>query len=107
MTTAATDRMSKLQALLEKTPNDTFLLYGLALEVKKTGDLPKTIEHLKRVIEIDPGYCYAYHQMGLAYEAAGDLDGAKRSYRAGIAAAQDKGDTHAAGEIAAALEILE
>lgn len=107
MSTAATDRLVKLQAMLEKTPDDTFLIYGLALEHKKLNELPKAVELLNRVIELDKGYCYAYHQQGLAYESMGDLDSAKRSYRAGIQAAQDKGDSHAAGEIAAALEMLE
>ena len=101
------DRKSKLEAMLKATPNDTFLLYGLALEHKKLGDLPQAVSMLSRVIELDKGYCYAYHQQGLAYESMGDLDAAKRSYRAGIQAAQDKGDSHAAGEIAAALEMLD
>jgi Tfp pilus assembly protein PilF len=101
------DRLTKLTAMLEREPNDTFLIYGLALEHKKLGDLPQAVKLLARVIELDPGYSYAYHQQGLAYESMGDLDSAKRSYRAGIQAAQDKGDTHAAGEIAAALELLE
>jgi Tfp pilus assembly protein PilF len=107
MSTASTDRLAKLQAMLEKTPDDTFLLYGLALEHKKLHDYPKTVELLAKVIELDRGYCYAYHQQGLTYEVMGDLDAAKRSYRTGIQAAQDKGDNHAAGEIAAALDLLE
>ncbi len=35
----AEDRLHKLEALLEKQPKDTFLLYALALECKKAGDL--------------------------------------------------------------------
>lgn len=93
--------------MLEKTPDDTFLLYGIALEHKKLNELPKAVELLRRVIELDKGYCYAYHQQGLTYEAMGDIDSAKHSYRAGIQAAQDKGDSHAASEIAAALELLD
>jgi Flp pilus assembly protein TadD len=107
MATVPTDRLAKLQSMLEKSPSDTFLLYGIALEHKKQGDLSKAVELLSRVIEIDKGYCYAYHQRGLAYEAMGDVDAAKRSYRDGIQAAQDKGDSHAAGEITGALELLE
>jgi Tfp pilus assembly protein PilF len=99
--------MSQLRKLLERDPNDTFLIYGLALEYKKAGDLPTAIEHLDRVIALDPGYCYAYHQKGLSFEQAGDLEAARHAYRDGIAAARTKGDEHARGEIEAALKEVE
>ena len=99
-------RMLQLRKLLEKEPKDPFLLYGIALEYKKAGDLPAAIEHLDRVITLDPGYCYAYHQKGLAYEQAGDVEAAKRAYRDGIEAARKKGDLHAAQEIEGALNML-
>jgi tetratricopeptide (TPR) repeat protein len=98
-----TPRLEQLLKLLEREPNDTFLIYGLALEHKNAGDLPKAIELLNRVIQLDGGYCYAYHQKGLAYEKAGDIEAAKQAYRDGIAAAVRKGDSHAKGEIEAAL----
>lgn len=104
---AHTERLAKLQQLLEKSPGDTFLLYGIALEYKKGGDLPKALEHLDRVIQLDWGYCYAYHQKGLTYEALGDTDAAKQAYQAGIDAATRKGDAHARDEIAAALSMIE
>ena len=99
--------MQQLLAMLEREPNDPFLLYGIALEHKKSGDVKAAIEHLDRVIAIDPNYFYAYYQRGLAFEAAGDLDAAKRSYREGISAARKGGDEHAAGEIEAALAMIE
>ena len=83
------------------------MLYGIALECKKAGDLPAAIEHLDRVIALDPGYCYAYHQKGLTYESAGDTESARSAYRAGIDAAKQKGDAHAQGEIEAALSMIE
>ena len=58
------------------------------------------------VIQLDPGYCYAYHQKGLAHENTGDTDAARQAYREGISAATRKGDLHAKGEIEAALEML-
>ena len=33
-----TDRMQKLQSMLQRDPNDTFLLYAIALEHKKAGE---------------------------------------------------------------------
>ncbi len=99
-------RMSKLQAMLQKQPNDTFLLYGLAMEYKKAGDPASAVEHFDRVIALDPGYCYAYHQKGQTFEASGNREAARQAYRDGIAAATTKGDLHAREEITAALEML-
>ena len=101
-----TPRMQQLRRMLEREPNDTFLLYGLALEYKKTNDTKNAIEYLNRVIQLDPGYCYAYHQQGLIFESVGDLDSARRAYRAGIESAKNKGDAHARGEIEAALSMI-
>jgi tetratricopeptide (TPR) repeat protein len=101
------DRLAKLQQMLSREPNDTFLLYGIALEHKKLNDPKRAIEYLDRVIGLDPGYCYAYHQKGLVHESFGDLGAAKQSYRDGIEAARRKGDAHAQGEIEAALAMIE
>jgi tetratricopeptide (TPR) repeat protein len=104
---AETARMAQLRRLLEKSPRDPFLIYGLGMELKKVGDAAGAIEHFNRTLEIDPGYAYAYYQKGQVQEAAGDAEAAKRTYRDGIEAAKKKGDAHAAGEIEAALSLLE
>jgi Tfp pilus assembly protein PilF len=103
----ASDRLRQLQQMLEKSPRDTFLLYGIAMEHKKAGEVAPALENFDRVIELDPGYCYAYHQRGLLHESAGDVEAAKRSYREGVEAARRKGDAHAQGEIQAALDMVE
>lgn len=101
------ERMRKLQSMLEKQPEDTFLLYGVALEYRKADDSVRAIEYLDRVLRLDPGYCYAYHQKGLVYESLGDMENARKSYRDGIAAARGKGDAHAESEISGALAMIE
>ena len=100
-------RMQQLRRLLEKSPRDPFLVYGLAMEFKKLGDAASAIEHFDRTIEIDAAYAYAYYQKGQVQESTGEVESAKRTYRAGIEAAKLKGDAHAAGEIEAALAVLE
>src|SRR4051794_39877315 len=100
-------RMQQLRRLLEKSPRDPFIVYGLGMEFKKAGDAARAVEHFDRTIEIDPGYAYAYYQKGQVEESTGDVESAKRTYRAGIEAAQKKGDAHAAGEIEGALSMLE
>jgi len=101
------ERLVQLEKMLAKEPNDTFLLYGIALEFKKASDPQRALEFLKRVIALDEGYCYAYHQMGLIHESLDDMDAARQAYRAGVEAARRKGDAHALGEIESALMMIE
>ncbi len=103
----ATDRLRQLQQMLERNPQDTFLLYGIAMEHKKAGEVGPALEYFDRVIQLDPGYCYAYHQRGLLHESTGDAEAARRSYREGVEAARLKGDAHAQGEIQAALDMVD
>jgi tetratricopeptide (TPR) repeat protein len=103
----AEDRLSKLEGMLAKSPGDTFLLYAMGMEYKKRGDSRAAIEMFDKTIQHDWGYCYAYHQKGMILESTGDAAGAKQAYRAGIDAAERKGDLHAKEEIAAALSMIE
>jgi tetratricopeptide (TPR) repeat protein len=101
------DRLAKLQAMLEKQPADPFLLYGIALEHKNSGNHPEALAYLTKTISADPAYCYAYFQQGQIHEAAGDPEAAKTAYRTGIAAATKKGDAHAKSELEGALSMLD
>jgi tetratricopeptide (TPR) repeat protein len=92
--------------MLERQPRDPFLLYGIAMEYKKQGDLPKALEFLGRTIEVDPNYCYAYYQQGQVHEQSGDVEAAKRAYVAGIDAAMRSGDEHARSELQGALDMI-
>lgn len=101
-----TDRLAKLQEMLQRTPKDAFLLYGIGLEYKKAGDVPHAVEFLNRAIEADPGYCYAYYQRAQVQEQAGQTDLARQSYQEGIAAAKRVGDAHALSELETALALI-
>lgn len=101
-----TPRMQQLRRMLERTPDDPFLLYGIALEYKKTNDFDNAIEYLDRALRADAGYCYAYFQKGQVLESRGDLEAARRIYREGIEAATRKGDEHARSEIEGALGMI-
>ena len=100
------DRLRQLQKMLERQPDDPFLLYGVAMEHKKAGDAAGALDYLRRVTQKDPNYCYAYYQRGLVHESQGDTEAARRAYHEGIDAANRAADAHAKGEIEAALEML-
>ena len=98
--------MRQLRQMLERQPDDPFLLYGVAMEHKKGGDAAAALDYLRRVTQKDPNYCYAYYQRGLVYESQGDTAAARSAYREGIEAADRAGDAHARSELEAALEML-
>ena len=104
--TTTTDRMTKLQHLLQKEPHDPFLLYAMALEYKKIGHYHQALLYLGRVMQQDGNYCVAYLQSGQVHELAGDLNAARDAYRTGVIAAKKKGDMHAAEEMQSALEAI-
>lgn len=106
MSTVTSEKLQQLFKLLEREPNDTFLLYGIGMEYKKLGDSGKAIEQFDHVIQADPNYCYAYYQKGQVLELTGQTDRAKQAYRDGITAARRSGDAHAEGELAAALDMI-
>ena len=101
------ERMKSLQAMLQKEPNDLFLLYAIALEHKKAAEFADALRYLAEVLKRDALYCVAYQQAAQVHEMAGDVEAAKISYRDGIAAATRKGDQHAREEMEAALGMLE
>jgi tetratricopeptide (TPR) repeat protein len=99
-------RLSQLLTMLEKEPNDAFLLYGVAMEHKKAGRLDEAIEYLDRTIAADALYCYAFYQKGQVQEQQGDTKAARQAYELGITAAMKKGDAHAKSELETALAML-
>ena len=101
------DKLQKLHAMLQKQPNDSFLLYGIALEHKKLNEPEKAIEFLDRTIATDPSYCYAYYQRGQILEMMGDVPGAVKAYNDGIDAAKRVADAHAQSELESALAMIQ
>jgi len=98
-----TPRQAQLRKLLERTPNDPFLVYALALEHKKAGELDEALATLSRVTELDADYAYAHFQRGQIYEGRDDLPAARSAYAAGVEAARRAGDAKGEGEIGGAL----
>jgi len=99
--------MEQLLKMLEKQPDDVFLLYAMAMEHKKSGRLSEALQTLQRVTQLDPNYSYAYFQQGLIFEQQGDPESAKRVYREGIDSANRKGDAHARSELEGQLSMIE
>ena len=98
--------IAQLKALLADAPNDTFLLYGLAIEHAKAGQTDEACTLYDRVIALDPHYCYAYYHKAKALEADDRVDEALQTVRAGAEAAKEANDAQAMNELAALLDEL-
>ncbi len=100
-------RLEQLLKMLDREPNDPFLLYGIALEHKKSGDTQAALQMLEKVVQADPGHGYAFFQRGQIHEMCGDLSAARQAYTDGITAATSSGDAHARSELEGALAMIQ
>lgn len=99
-------RRARIEAMLQSDPADTFLRYSLALELEKEGEHDRSLSMLGELAAESPPYVPAYFmaaQQLVRLERTGEARGA---LRAGIEAARQVGDAHAAGEMAEFLASL-
>ena len=93
------DRLSGLLELYKKDPDDSFVIYGIALEYKSKKKYSESENYFKILIEKDPNYVPAYMQFAILKEDINEISKAKELYTGGIKIAKQKGDTHAAQEM--------
>ena len=99
--------LERLQEFHARNPNDSFVLYGLAMELSKLDRSEEALDHFRKLVATDPGYVAAYQQAGMLLARTGRPEEAQSLLRAGIAAAARQGNSHAASEMQAALDELE
>jgi hypothetical protein len=90
-------RREQLEAMLAEDPTDQFLRYGLALELAASGEHERSLE-LHRGLQRER-YIPAFFMAGQQLTSLDRIDEARSVLRDGIAAADQSGDTHAAGEM--------
>lgn len=102
----AASRLEMIRQMLEQNPTDSFLLYGLANELKNSGQLEEAIRAYRDLMAKNPDYVAAYYHCGQTLENLGNPEEARATYDAGIAVARRIGDAHALSELQAARDIL-
>jgi tetratricopeptide (TPR) repeat protein len=102
----ASTRLDMLKSMVAQNPNDSFLRYGLAMEYRNGGELEAATAEFRALMAGAPDYVAAYYQAGQTLERMGRLEEAREAYKKGMEAAARKGDSHARGELAGALELL-
>jgi predicted Zn-dependent protease len=92
--------LDNLLKMLGAGRDDALLRYSLGNEYMKAGDAAAAVAHLQAALAHDAGYSAAWKLLGKALEETNAPAEALAAYRAGIAAAERKGDKQAAKEMA-------
>ena len=94
-----TSRLEKIQAMLVDEPNDVFLRYSLAMELRTTGETERSLEVLKVLTSETPPYVPAFFRSAQILADEERIEEARTFLRDGIEEARRQGDLHAAGEM--------
>ena len=100
-------RLAQLERLLAADPHDPFVLYGLAQEHAKAGNIAEALSFFDRCIAADTDYLYAYYHKAKVLADADRAPEAIAVLRAGIPRATARQDSKALSELRALLDSLE
>ena len=102
--------MSKRLAYLEKITADgsvdPFHWYCLAQEYRSLERNDEAAKTFDKLAEMAPDYVPMFLMAGQLFEKMGKIDDAKAWLDRGVAAAKNKGDSHALGELESARALL-
>jgi Flp pilus assembly protein TadD len=99
-------RLEILKSMVEQKPTDSFARYGLAMELRNTGDLEGAMREFHELRRINPDYSATYFHAGQTLERLGRIEEARALYQEGIEVTTRKGDMHARSELQGALDML-
>ena len=100
------NRREKIEAMLIDEPNDTFLRYSLALELRGEGEHEASIAKLMELTRDNPPYVPAYFMAAQQLVDIDQVDQARAMLREGIEQGRIQGDSHAAAEMADYLAMI-
>jgi len=95
-----------LTEVLKANPADAFARYGLAMAYSVGGRSDDALHEFAETIAHNPDYVPAYQMSAQELLKTGRADEARERLRAGLAACQRTGNTHAASEMSAMLDEL-
>ncbi len=92
-------RRQQIQEMLAEDPADAFLRYGLAMDYAGAGEFEEAARWFGDLLRDNPDYIAGYLQAAKVLHQLQRDDEARAVARKGVAAAREKGDEHAAGEL--------
>lgn len=93
------DRLRKLLDMLEEDPNSDFLLFAVAKEYEKIGNIAKSEEYYLRLKAHHPYYVGLYYHLAELYKQKNSLDKAEEIYLEGIKISEEIKDLHSLSEL--------
>ena len=99
-------RLEAFRKILERSPDDPFARYSLAMAHRGTGQLEHAVRAFEELARRTPGYVPTYLMWGQTLEMQGRGDEAAPVYERGIQAARQAGNDHALSELTQAREAL-
>jgi predicted Zn-dependent protease len=100
----SSERISTLNEILFQDPNNAFARYGLAMELANSGHTNQALAEFDKLLAANPDYAAGYFMAAQTLVKVERTDEAKAMLQNGIAAAQRKGDSHAASEMQGMLD---
>ena len=97
-------RIEALERMLRSRPQDSRLLFGLALEYLNTGNRDEGIRRLAAYLEVADDEGNAWGRLGAVLREVGREDEAREAYRRGMEAALRHGHPTMAAEFEEVLE---
>ena len=97
-------RIAGLGKLLERNPNDTRALFGIANEYEKAEQWSEVVEHLARYLQLADDEGNAWGRLAHALRMSGREDEAQAAYARGIEVARAHGHPSMAAEFEEILE---
>lgn len=97
------DRIATFKSFIERSPQDPFPRYGLAMEYRGSGRLDEAWATFEELLAQFPDYVPTYLMAGGTLAALGRGTEAAEIYRKGIEVAGRRGDLHARKELETAL----
>ena len=93
------DRLQQLRGMLVEEPNDAFIHYAIALELKRAGKMEEAALDLERLLIADPKYVACYYQLALILIDLGRTEEAVHVCEAGSLQCITTGDRKARAEL--------
>ncbi len=102
-----TPRLEQLRSMLLEEPNDVFLHYAIALELKSINNKPAAMMQLNRLLDIEPGHIPGHYQLALLFAEMERRQEAIEKATAGMLLADDQRDLKALREFRELLQRVE
>ncbi len=98
--------IEQIESMLKDSPNDTFLLYALAMELDNCKQHDRSLEIFGTLMQHQPPYVPAFFMSAQQLARLDRVNEARANLRVGIENARQQNDLHAASEMSEFLTSL-